>query len=934
MYLAYVVFKFLRAKNNIVETKKLRKLNYLEIFKEKEQKKGKYKIKNIMILNYENYKHKFTMLYQKYKLIINIIFYKNNQFIYFFRKQIIKEFYQQLYQMALQPCKILSLISPNQFLIQTQQLKTIIVGNGIPNFLTRSKLNVNQKALDTYFSQLQLLNKEAVYNIKTNQLQINGADLFQEISDDAEIHLKFIGVQNEEPKQTQSVLDFLKQHRNKTLDAILVSFEGNILNFFYNKNTLISLIPSAIYIDEFTIQDQGYAKIMQKEWLNKEFRITFKGTQIMTLNYQKNFINFPILKADLQLTSQKNNELSNEFYISLVSSGYAYLTDWGKLNLQQNSFKLLFQLQEEAKKNQLGLWKNGELDRRILNSVSSQILGQIVEVIEANQYLVKTDKQIVNIKLDRIFIEGLEAKEFARKLLIGKQVHILQVGDNLPLQTIQLCENNLDIEEELIANGWATAKENHPQLSKFKFQQFQQMNQLAKQKKIGQYSSELTWRIEDQTDQKQGKSVNEIIWSSIQRDKQSQKQSVMNTGLTQKEDCQYEVLVDKIMPDGQYIITILKYHSMINFTISGIAKLSEFATSFPNVTKYEELRQQYCYNILMQRNVWVNFESFNISENMFYGKIYEKKNNKDSDFTLQLLKEGLTFIKNNNDFYSKYEEAQKEAEQLKKGFWKESYAQFIIDLSYNKQTLKRQVSNQGNIQKNENQQIQKVIVTAFNDCNEFYIRKQINPEFDELEIQVEKATLTPLKKPVKKGTLCLARFSEDNRIYRAQVLQAFKNDKFLIKFIDYGNNDGVNYQDMGVLPAQFTNIPQQAKMCSLAYLRVPPSSHEFAEEASDILRELILDQQFDYKVAYTEKSSNRQLVTLQPQDQPDKLEFTINKIVLEKGLGRIENRVSYNPLKEFKNLEEEAKANGIGIWGFDDCLEDEKQFEDEYDYYE
>ncbi|CAD8049867.1 unnamed protein product [Paramecium primaurelia] len=836
--------------------------------------------------------------------------------------------------MALQPCKILSLISPNQFLIQTQQQKTIVVGNGIPNFLMRNKLNINQKALDIYFQQFKFINKEASYIPKTNQLQINGAELQEDIPDETEIHLKLIGVQNEEPKQTQPVLDFIKQYRNKSLNAILVSFEENILNFLYNKDTLISLIPSAIYIDEFAIQDQGYSKLMQKEWLNKEFNITFKGTQIMTVNYQKNFIHFPILKADLYPTSQKSNELNNEFYSSLISNGYAFITDWGKLNLSQNSFELLFYNQEEAKKNNLGLWKNGELDRRMLNSVSSQIIGQIVEIIEANQYLIKTDKEILTIKLDRIFIEGLEAKEYARKLLIGKQVHILQVGDNMPLQTIQLCDNNLDIEEELIVNGWATAKENHPQLSKFKYQQFQQMNLLAKQKKIGQYSSELTWRIEDQTDQKQGKSVNEIIWSSIQRDKQSLKQSAMNTGITIKDDTQLEVLIDKILPNGQFVITILKYHSMVNFTIQGIAKLSEFATSFPNVIKYEEQRQQFSYKILMQRNAWINFESFNILENMFYGKIYEKKNNKDSDFTIQLLKEGLTFIKNNTDYYSKYEEAQKEAEKLKKGFWNESYAQFIIDFSQNKQTLKKQISNQGNIYKNENQQIQKVIVTAVNDCNEFYLRTEINPEFEELEIQIENAALIPLKKPVKKGTLCLARFSEDNRIYRAQVLQAFKNDKFLIKFIDYGNNDEVNYQDMGVLPAQFTNVPQQAKLCSLAYLRFPPSSHEFAEEASDLLRELLLDQQFNSKVAYTEKSSNRQFVTLQPQDKPDELQFTINKIALEQGLGRIDNRVLYNPFKEFKNCEIEAKANGIGIWGFDDCLDDEKQFEDEFDYYE
>ncbi|CAD8148703.1 unnamed protein product [Paramecium pentaurelia] len=40
VYLAYVAYKFLRAKHNIEETKKKRKLRYMEMYKEKEQKKG------------------------------------------------------------------------------------------------------------------------------------------------------------------------------------------------------------------------------------------------------------------------------------------------------------------------------------------------------------------------------------------------------------------------------------------------------------------------------------------------------------------------------------------------------------------------------------------------------------------------------------------------------------------------------------------------------------------------------------------------------------------------------------------------------------------------------------------------------------------------------------------------------------------------------
>jgi len=64
------------------------------------------------------------------------------------------------------------------------------------------------------------------------------------------------------------------------------------------------------------------------------------------------------------------------------------------------------------------------------------VIGTVVEIVEANHYIVKSDDKVLHIKLDRIFIEGLEAKEFARRLLIGKEVHILQTGDNIPSYSI------------------------------------------------------------------------------------------------------------------------------------------------------------------------------------------------------------------------------------------------------------------------------------------------------------------------------------------------------------------------------------------------------------------------------------------------------------------------------------------------------------------
>jgi staphylococcal nuclease domain-containing protein 1 len=49
-----------------------------------------------------------------------------------------------------------------------------------------------------------------------------------------------------------------------------------------------------------------------------------------------------------------------------------------------------------------------------------------------------------------------------------------------------------------------------------------------------------------------------------------------------------------------------------------------------------------------------------------------------------------------------------------------------------------------------------------------------------------------LEKPIKKGTICAARFSEDNNWYRAKVLNSLGKGDVEVQFIDFGNTDVVN----------------------------------------------------------------------------------------------------------------------------------------------
>ena len=58
-----------------------------------------------------------------------------------------------------------------------------------------------------------------------------------------------------------------------------------------------------------------------------------------------------------------------------------------------------------------------------------------------------------------------------------------------------------------------------------------------------------------------------------------------------------------------------------------------------------------------------------------------------------------------------------------------------------------------------------------------------------------------LEKPIKKGTLCAARFTVDNRWYRASVIRTVGKGQIEVEFVDFGNIEVVNGDDLKRLPA-------------------------------------------------------------------------------------------------------------------------------------
>lgn len=84
----------------------------------------------------------------------------------------------------------------------------------------------------------------------------------------------------------------------------------------------------------------------------------------------------------------------------------------------------------------------------------------------------------------------------------------------------------------------------------------------------------------------------------------------------------------------------------------------------------------------------------------------------------------------------------------------------------------------------------------------------------------------------KTGDIVSAKFTEDDRWYRARVKRssAVKREA-QVYFIDYGNEETVPFSRLRPLDAKFKALPGQAQEARLSFVKILPRSNEYGGEA-------------------------------------------------------------------------------------------------------
>ncbi|KAI8501531.1 Tudor domain containing 15 [Branchiostoma belcheri] len=96
---------------------------------------------------------------------------------------------------------------------------------------------------------------------------------------------------------------------------------------------------------------------------------------------------------------------------------------------------------------------------------------------------------------------------------------------------------------------------------------------------------------------------------------------------------------------------------------------------------------------------------------------------------------------------------------------------------------------------------------------------------------------------IKPGKACMAKYSEDDCWYRAQVLSSSTTGEVKVRFVDFGNTETVSANTLKELNQRMAEIPAQSIECSL-----PNIGSSCSKEAKEEFKKLVMDKPLTGKV--------------------------------------------------------------------------------------
>jgi len=232
-------------------------------------------------------------------------------------------------------------------------------------------------------------------------------------------------------------------------------------------------------------------------------------------------------------------------------------------------------------------------------------------------------------------------------------------------------------------------------------------------------------------------------------------------------------VVELILNGSKMKVRVNEQSCQLILLLKGIRCLPN-DNNFPDYELWSNKALKFSKEHLLQRDISLTIDS--VDKKSFYiGSVMLGK----QDFGELLVSQGLAIAYGRlGDHYEPFEN---EARAKKAGIW--GAANLNLDLFKGNQQANQSVTPLN--------QRKSMVLSEIVSLNEFYLQEPNNPILTGIEEKLESFELgswEKLKRPIKKGTPCVAQFSEDRRFYRAIIEKEMSNFCFVF-FMDYGNYD-------------------------------------------------------------------------------------------------------------------------------------------------
>ncbi|KAI9288325.1 hypothetical protein BC943DRAFT_316272 [Umbelopsis sp. AD052] len=607
---------------------------------------------------------------------------------------------------------------------------------------------------------------------------------------------------------------------------------------------------------------------------------------------------------------------------ALLSQGLAKCVDWSITLVTGGPVKLR-NAERTAKEHKLRLWKDFVAKEK---TSESDFDAHVVKIVTGDTIIVRSksggEKKVQfsslkqaprgagstlpSAKSKDVKEVGyqFEAREYLRKRLVGKQVHVTidyvkpaQDGfEEKECATIKIGDSNIAI--QLVERGLASVIR-HRKDDENRSPAYDQLVIAETKAQEGQKGIHST----------KEQPIVRITDASENATKARQFLTFLKRG------GRVTGVVDHVANASRLYIWVPKENCRLTFVLAGVRAPRVARSAGEKSEPFAEEGANFVSNKVLQRDVDIEVENVDKTGG-FIGSLFVNGEN----LSVSLLQAGYAYIHeysaNESNYANQLFSGERIAKAGKKGVW----------ASYDEEAEKEAAQEQEQAASaTPNREYIDVIVSEVIDGNRFYVQV-LNDQARKLETLMSefaehhKRNDEPSVAKPRNGEVVSAKFTEDDSWYRAKVRKSSPAGVEVV-YVDYGNSEVIPLSRIRALPQKFSSLPHQAQEATLSFVKAPAKDQDYGVEAFERLQQLASGKQLVANV----DSRDGGVLSLSLYDPAisTSADASINYDIVRDGYGHVISKTRYSGGNQeiIKKLQEglaDAKRERLGMFEFGD----------------